>query len=417
MIDTARMLAVPQNAEPGEARALSGSALRDALVDSRANTLGRTFDLDDAQWAFGRRAGVNPVAWELTHLVWFAEFWTLRAPFLSSDDGAWQAARPALYGAPDEHFDSARLGHALRWETPMPTRSEIMRRSAEQLDATLEAVLDAHKESGDGGLYFQRLALFHEDMHAEAFAWMRASLGYPPPASLALQRLSQGGTAVIDGGDLEVGRRLTDTSFAFDNERPAMPLRIDGFEIDRVVVGAGQYLAFVEDGGYERPEFWCGDGGAWRTANARRHPAHWRRAAGPAGGLAGETGWEARWFDRWLPLDPALPMIHVNAFEAEAYCRWAGRRLPTAAEWEVAAPRLDWGHGVWEWTSSAFEPYAGFVAGPYRDYSQPWFGDHRELRGGSFATHERLHDRRYRNFFKPDRSDIFAGFRTASYIR
>ena len=111
-------------------------------------------------------------------------------------------------------------------------------------------------------------------------------------------------------------------------------------------------------------------------------------------------------------------MIHVSAWEAEAYCRWAGRRLPHAAEWECAArqaPAFAWGHSVWEWTADAFLPYPGFVAGPYADYSRPWFGDHRELRGGAFATHERLHDPRYRNFFVADRSDVFAGFRTAAH--
>lgn len=110
-------------------------------------------------------------------------------------------------------------------------------------------------------------------------------------------------------------------------------------------------------------------------------------------------------------------MIHVSAWEAEAYARWAGRRLPTAAEWEHAAatqPAFAWGRSVWEWTASTFTPYPGFAPGPYRDYSAPWFGDHRELRGGAFATHPRLHDLRYRNFFQPGRNDVFTGFRTAA---
>ena len=126
--------------------------------------------------------------------------------------------------------------------------------------------------------------------------------------------------------------------------------------------------------------------------------------------------WQERWFGRWQPLDPAATAVHVNAWEAEAYCRWAGRRLPSAAEWEYAArePRFHWGKSVWEWTADPFLPYPGFVAGPYADYSRPWFGDHRELRGGSFASHERLHSPRYRNFFTPERADVFAGFRSAA---
>jgi EgtB-related family protein len=125
-----------------------------------------------------------------------------------------------------------------------------------------------------------------------------------------------------------------------------------------------------------------------------------------------------RWFDRWQPLAPGAPVIHVSAWEAEAYCRWAKRRLPAAAEWECATrdPRFQWGRSVWEWTADAFVPYPGFVAGPYAEYSRPWFGDHRELRGGAFATHTRLHDPRYRNFFVADRNDVFAGFRTAALL-
>jgi EgtB-related family protein len=112
-------------------------------------------------------------------------------------------------------------------------------------------------------------------------------------------------------------------------------------------------------------------------------------------------------------------VIHVSAWEAEAYCRFARRRLPSAAEWELAArdARFRWGGSVWEWTADAFLPYPGFVAGPYADYSAPWFGDHRELRGGAFATHARMHDPRYRNFFVAGRNDVFAGFRTAAPAR
>ena len=108
---------------------------------------------------------------------------------------------------------------------------------------------------------------------------------------------------------------------------------------------------------------------------------------------------------------PAISMSHKGA---EAFCRWAGRRLPTAAEWEVAAPQVDWGHSVWEWTADPFAPYAGFRPAPYHTYSAPWFHHQREVRGGAFATHALVHDRRYRNFFLAHRTDVFTGFRTAA---
>lgn len=213
----------------------------------------------------------------------------------------------------------------------------------------------------------------------------------------------------LPGGEARLGWPAERQGFAFDNELPGSRQQLGAFEIDAGVVTAGQFLQFVLAGGYEESALWHAEAQAWRDATRPAHPARWRRSS------AGE--WQQRWFDRWLALDPDLPVIHVNAFEAQAYCQWAGCRLPHAAEWEHASAGsagFRWGDSVWEWTADAFAPYEGFVPGPYKDYSQPWFGNHRELRGGSFATQPRMHDRRYRNFFTPERQDIFAGFRTAS---
>lgn len=370
-----------------DARALSGSALADALRDSRSRTLALVADLDDDQWQVPRRTGVNPIAWELAHVAWFAEFWILRGPHRVGTDGRVHADRGPVHAGPDAILDSARLAHDARWDAPLPSRDQVVAMLASQLDACLEAL----PASGDDEtLYFHRLALFHEDMHGEAFAWLRSSLGLPAPAGATLRRLREPRSLVVDAGDARIGWPANRRGFAFDNERAGLDIFLPRFEIDARPLSNAAYLRFVEAGGAA--------------------PAHWRR---------GVQGWESRWFDRWRPLPLDEPVVHVSAHEAEAYCRWAGRRLPSAAEWEHAAdalgPSFDWGHGVWEWTASDFLPYPGFAPGPYKDYSAPWFGDHRELRGGAFATHERMHDLRYRNFFLPQRNDIFAGFRTAAF--
>ncbi len=391
-----------------DSRALAGEALADAWRDARARTRAWTFDLDDAQWQLPRQPGVNLPAWELGHLVWFGEFWVLRGPHTVDARGFVHAARPPRIAGPDEVFDSARLAHAARWHAPLPARAEL----ADRLDAQLGALLAALAQTGDddASLYFQRLALFHEDMHAEAFAWTRARLGYPAPPGVDLPQLAAAPPIAIDAAEVRIGWPDGRRGFAFDNECAEHPQTLAAYEIDASPVTAGDFLRFVEAGGYDDAAWWPGDAGAWRQAQPAAHPWRWRRAPG---------GWQMRWFDRWLPLDPQQPAVHLSAWEAEAYARWAGRRLPTAGEWEHAAatqPGFRWGGSVWEWTATTFAPYPGFAPGPYRDYSAPWFGDHRELRGGSFATQPRLHDARYRNFFQPQRSDVFAGFRTATSV-
>jgi len=250
-------------------------------------------------------------------------------------------------------------------------------------------------------------------MHGEALIWLRASLGYPAPAALALRPQPAPAALSVARARVHVGAAAGQHGFAFDNEQPGFDVMLDDFEIDAQPVTAGQFLRFVEAGGYEKPAYWPGAAGAWRAAERRQHPLRWRRVASSA------DVWQVRWFDRWLALDPDLPLIHVNAFEAEAYCRWAGRCLPSAAQWQHAATLapshgFSWGDSVWEWTADAFNPYPGFVPGPYKDYSAPWFGNHRELRGGAFATHARMHAAHYRNFFVPQRADVFTGFRTVA---
>ncbi|MDB5886052.1 MAG: hypothetical protein JWR74_2223 [Polaromonas sp.] len=394
-----------------DSRQLCGDGLADALRDSRRRTISLISDLSAAQWRPAQQTGINPIAWELAHLAWFAEFWILRGPHHRDLDGLAHARQQPRFAGPDALFDSARLAHAQRWDEAMPARAELGAMLSGQLDACIEALPPAglHPESAREQFYFHRLALFHEDMHGEAFCWLRAALGYPAPPGMTMPLVGRSAALTVKGASVWTGYSHAFPGFTFDNEYPGRSGWLHDFEIDSAPVSAGAFLRFVEAGGYEVPAYWPLDAGAWRAESGDPHPRRWRRT--------GASEWEMRWFDQWVPLELAAPVMHLNAFEAQAYCLWANRRLPTASEWEHSAltqPAFEWGYGVWEWMSDPFEPYPGFTPGPYREYSQPWFGNHRELRGGAFATHARMHNPRYRNFFQPHRNDIFSGFRTAA---
>ena len=183
-------------------------------------------------------------------------------------------------------------------------------------------------------------------------------------------------------------------------------MRLAAYDISLQPVTNAEFLQFVEDGGYHRARLWSADAFARLSAAGRTAPAHWRRVG---------DRWQMRWFDRWIPLEAYAPVLHVDAYEAEAWCAWADRRLPTEAEWEHAAARLDafdWGDGVWEWTASRLVPYPGYVPDP--DDPPPPFGSHRVARGGSFATPRDRLDRRLRRPLSPDRADAFIGFRSCA---
>jgi len=374
---------------------------------------------------------VNPARWELGHIAWFQEYWCLRhGTSMRPGDPAGAARASCLPGA-DAFYDSSKVPHDARWSLDLPDWRGTLR----YLDETLGSVLGELGRAAASARYFFELALLHEDMHGEALAMTLQSLALPPPAEWTLPEPARGAGT---GGDLEVaggvhaigsGADEKRARFVFDNEREVHEVTLEPFAIARACVTEGEFAAFVDDGGYERESLWSDDGRRWLAAARRSLPAYWRRA----------NGFEVRWFDRWRPLAVARAMQHVNAWEAEAYAAWARRRLPTEAEWEVAAVtapgaaldrNLDARHSgpvasdagatgashllgnVWEWTSSPFQPYPGFVPGPYADYSQPWFGDHRVIRGGSWATRSRLVHARMRNFYLPGRHDMFVGFRT-----
>lgn len=390
-------------------RAAGAPVLRDVLLLARARTL---------EWAKVFAAGVgtkhpavpyspdlNPPLWELGHVAWFQEFWTAR-------NRQWQrgiACEPDHERSPpwlaqaDEWFNSSRVAHRTRWELPLPDAGAIR----DYLDSALErtlAMLDALPESaGEDDLYFFRLVAAHEAMHAEAAAYMAVHLGIGDAPAVRLTATEH--ELALPAQAVRIGSPRG--AFAFDNELQAHEVKLAPFCIDAAPVTWDRFLPFIEAGGYQRREFWSDAG--WQDLARRAAPL-------PRSLRKDGRGWQHGCSDRWIELDRSLPAVHVNAHEAQAWCRWAGRRLPTEAEWECAAisqPAFAWG-SVWEWTATVFEPYPGFEPHPYRDYSAPWFGTRRVLRGAAAATLPFLADPHYRNFFEPHRSDIFAGFRSCA---
>lgn len=434
--------------------------LIEALKEARRRTLELVGGLNDEQIMGPRLAIVNPLRWESGHVGFFQEFWLLRhfsghAPFRSDGDSL---------------YDSAKVHHDTRWDLPLPTMPETLAYMQRVLDRVTEEQesgrLSARRAiDGYNAEYFLHLTLFHECMHVEAMTYTRQTLGYPAPRlGTAVTRPAEPtplsdalGDASVPGGTLMLGG-VRGEPFVFDNEEWAHPVEVPPFRIARTAVSNGEYAEFVANNGYRRPELWSPEAWSWLEQTRAEHPRYWRPV--PAG------GWERRSFDHWVPLEPNRPVLHVSWYEAEAFCRWAGRRLPTEAEWEMAASceptadgrgitdrkrRYPWGDepptperanldwrsmgcldvnalpagdsafgcrqmigNVWEWTSTDFGPYPEFRAGPYKEYSAPWFGDHKVLRGGCWVTRSSLIRNSYRNFYKPDRGDVWAGFRTCA---
>lgn len=406
------------------------------VPEARARSLELIADLDDEALTVPYLPTINPLLWELCHLAHFQEFWILRE---GAGQEPWQ---PDV----DQLFDSIHIAHETRWRLPMPSRRDALA-YVEGVRDRVMAVVDGGLENGvhDRLRYLITYSVFHEDMHTEALTYTRQTLGYPAPQidmprhqapsdTLASATPEEDKSVDIDfaGGEFQLGA-APETEFCFDNEKWAHPVSVEPFAMARTAITEGQFAAFILDGGYDRRSLWSPVGWAAVQAEGSTLPVYWRRAG---------KGFERRHFDEWLPIESGRAMIHVSWYEADAWCRWAKRRLPTEAEWEFAASlreggvverNLDWSAmgpanvhagedagcrqligNVWEWTSSTFRPYPGFTPDMYEDYSQSSFETRKVLRGGCWATRERLISNTWRNYFQPTRRDVFAGFRTCA---
>lgn len=425
-----------------------------AMVDdARATTLAFLTNLGDDMLLGPKLDVVNPILWEIGHVAWFQEHFVLK----QLDN------RPPLREEADALYDSMRVAHDDRWDLPLPSLGWTKTYGRDVRDAILARLKEPLASEKDS--YFTQLVTFHEDMHSEAFCYSRQTLGLPrvkfgtAVTSGAAVCGPWPGDAAIPGGRFMLGASR-DAAFVFDNEKWAHEHTVAPFAIARAPVTNAEFAEFVAQGGYQNRALWSKAGQAWLHSSGARLPAYWEGKLG---------AWRVRRFDTIIDLPPDQPVIHVNWHEANAYCAFAKRRLPTELEWEVAATgeksldgrslssvkrRKPWARpqdgddqgvpanldgaagspidvaafpsgdsafgcrqmmgNVWEWTASDFLPYPGFSADAYKEYSEPWFGTRKVLRGGCWATRSRMVTPVYRNFFTPDRRDIFAGFRTCA---
>ena len=364
---------------------------------SLARRLERSFDITktiiDAllpgQENVAQLPGLNPPHWEFGHLIWFHEFWVHRGGVPSN---------PSFIKHADALFNSSVIAHADRWRADLPTIDVLMDYAFDVLQRTT-TLLQSGSLSAEQA-YFVQLALFHQDMHNEAFAYMWQCLGYPWPVvqepNLPEDRkiAQQSGYIDFSHTRLRLGS-APHTGFMFDNEKWQHEILVPPFSVARHAVSNGEYLEFLQLGCTSAED---------RTA---MHPAYWRHVGGQ---------WFEKFFDQWLEIDLNALLRHISASKAERYCAWRGLRLPTEHELSVllASTEAAWTHSdLWEWTSSAFLPFEGFSPDPYHDYSAPWFdGKHRVLKGWSKFTLADLRRPQYRNFYLPSRQDFFCGFRT-----
>jgi len=414
---------------------IAGRTLLAELERARAVTVRVVGGLTDDQLTRQVSPLMSPLVWDLAHIAHYEELWLLRR-------GAASHVAPPRDPALDDVYDALAHRRSERGGLPLLGPAETWALMAD-VRRRVREVLEG-PGAGDDSMPLGPMVVQHELQHVETMLQTLQLSGWylPTPAHLDDTPAPAADAVLVPAGTAVLGS--DDAAWTYDNERPAHEVHLDAFRIERDPVTNARYMEFIADGGYRRPGLWSPEGWAWRRAEGAEAPMYWRREG-------------AVWLRRRFGVDEvppaAEPVQHVSFHEAEAFARWAGRRLPTEAEWEraagaaapgpadtlgvtpygprplgvrVGAPGPADGEGarprgiraargdVWEWTSSHLTGYSGFRAHPYREYSEVFFGDgHRVLRGGSWATDPRVARLTFRNWDLPGRRQIFSGIRLA----
>jgi gamma-glutamyl hercynylcysteine S-oxide synthase len=414
----------------------------EALQEARRRTFALIASVSDDDLERVHSSLMSPLVWDLAHIAAYEDLWLVHR----------YGERPLLREDLAAMYDAFETPRAVRGDLPLLAPEQAREYLEEVRSRTLEII----DERGVGDGLLHEMVLRHEHQHDETMVQtlMLARLdGYelagrrPIPAS---RHPAATGLDLIEipAGECTIG--AASEGFAYDNERPRHRTDVRGYLIGRTPVTNASYLTFVKGGGYERREWWSDEGWSWKERYGISRPGAWT------------ADLDAEWRLGGLePLHPDRPVVHVSWFEADAFARAHGARLPTEVEWEKAATwdedkeiarRYPWGNrrpvpgqhanvdhrgcgtapvdaypdgrspygclgmigDVWEWTSTAFDGYPGFVAHPYKEYSEVFFGnDYRALRGGSWATRTRVVTATFRNWDYPQRRQIFSGFRIA----
>ncbi len=393
------------------------------LIDTRNRLLAAFTQIHDATGSINYKdgsivaqlKGLSPAQWLLGYAGWFQEWWIGRNTQRALGESA--SAQPLRLASIDPHadpcFDPQQLPWQERWSSVWDPVEHTKAYLMETLETTLELL--EKTQDNDAQLYFFKLALFHEDMLYEQLAMTAQALGLAIDLPLPVLRSTRE-VVHLPAMHYQLGHVPHEgAGFAWDNEAGAHHVQVPAYDIDAQPVNWAQYAEFVDDGGYDEVSHWSAQGRQWlqhAAQDGRRSPRYVEHMGASSGAVV-----QTR-FGQTCRVPGSQCAMHLSWYEADAYARWAGRRLPTEVEWEIAASKARgmgfvWGN-VWEWTAGTFRPYPGFVPSPWQAYSARGFGRCKVLRGASFATPPRLHTPAFRGFALAHSDSGFYGFRTCS---